>query len=52
MSDIVSITIITISNTICSRKYSGFDNSSYFTRKFKQVMEITPAEYLKSQKAI
>ncbi len=31
---------------------SGFDNSSYFTRKFKQVMEITPAEYLKLQKIV
>ena len=31
---------------------SGFDNSSYFTRKFKEVMEITPVEYLKSQKAV
>ena len=30
----------------------GFDNSSYFTRKFKQIMEITPAEYLKSQKLV
>ena len=28
----------------------GFENSSYFTRKFKQIMEITPVNYLKSQK--
>jgi len=30
----------------------GFDNSSYFTRKFKQVMEITPVEYLKMHNEI
>ena len=28
---------------------TGFWNSSYFTRKFKQIMEIAPKEYLKKQ---
>jgi len=30
----------------------GFDNSSYFTRKFKQIMEITPVEYLKTRETV
>jgi len=29
---------------------TGFDNSSYFTRKFKAVIGITPMEYLKKQR--
>ena len=29
---------------------SGFDNSSYFTRKFKAVIGMTPMEYLKKQR--
>jgi len=28
----------------------GFENSSYFTKKFKQIMEKTPVNYLKLQK--
>lgn len=29
---------------------SGFDNSGYFTRKFKEIMKITPMQYLKKQR--
>jgi len=29
---------------------TGFDNSSYFTRKFKAVIGMTPLEYLKKQR--
>ena len=27
-----------------------FDNSAYFTRKFKKIMKITPMKYLKKQR--
>ena len=29
---------------------TGFDNSAYFTRKFKQIMKITPMQYLKKER--
>ena len=29
---------------------SGFENSAYFTRKFKEIMKITPMQYLKKQR--
>ena len=29
---------------------TGFDNSSYFTRKFKEIMQMTPMQYLKKQR--
>ena len=29
---------------------TGFDNSSYFTRKFKEIMKVTPMQYLKKQR--
>jgi len=29
---------------------TGFDNSAYFTRKFKEIMKITPMQYLKKQR--
>jgi len=31
---------------------TGFWNSSYFTRKFKAVIGMTPMEYLKKQRGI
>ena len=30
----------------------GFENSSYFTKKFKAVMGISPRNYLKEQKKL
>jgi len=29
---------------------TGFENSSYFTRKFKEILKITPMQYLKKQR--
>ncbi len=29
---------------------TGFENSAYFTRKFKEIMKITPMQYLKKQR--
>ena len=29
---------------------TGFENSSYFTRKFKEILKITPIQYLKKQR--
>ena len=37
-------------NVIDAAMKSGFDNSSYFTRKFKAVIGMTPMEYLKKQR--
>jgi len=37
-------------SVINSAMKSGFDNSSYFTRKFKAVIGMTPMEYLKKQR--
>ena len=29
---------------------SGFENSAYFTRKFREIMKVTPMQYLKKQR--
>ena len=31
---------------------TGFENSSYFTLKFKSIIGISPSEYLKKQRAM
>jgi len=31
---------------------SGFDSNSYFTRKFKAAIGVTPMEYLKKQREV
>ena len=29
---------------------TGFENSAYFTRKFKEIMKITPMQFLKKER--